>query len=76
MRRSPAKYRDCAARGLSKSETARALAVSVQCVDDMAVRHGIAFTDGRDAANKRRAKDQNGQNHRRFAASVSAMRRQ
>lgn len=40
-------YRDCGERGLSKSETARALGVSVQAVDDMAVRHNIVFRDGR-----------------------------
>ena len=40
-------YRDCAAQGLSKSETARALGVSVQAVDHMAVRHNIVFRDGR-----------------------------
>ena len=45
--RGPDVYRECAERGLSKSETARALGVSVQAVDDMAVRHGIAFKDGR-----------------------------
>ena len=50
MKRGPDVYRDCAARGLSKSETARELGVSPQAVDDMAVRHGIAFRDGRDRA--------------------------
>jgi hypothetical protein len=48
MKRGPEVYRDCAARGLSKSETARELGVSVQAVDDMAVRHNIVFRDGRD----------------------------
>ena len=48
MKRTADVYRECAERGLSKSETARELGVSVQAVDDMAVRHGIAFRDGRD----------------------------
>ena len=50
MKRGPEVYRDCAARGLSKSETARELGVSPQAVDDMAVRHNIVFRDGRDRA--------------------------
>ena len=48
MKRSAEVYRECAARGLSKSETARELGVSPQAVDDMAVRHNIVFRDGRD----------------------------
>ena len=48
MKRGPEVYRECAARGLSKSQTARELGVSVQAVDDMAVRHGTVFRDGRD----------------------------
>lgn len=50
MKRGPEIYRDCAARGLSKSQTARELGVSPQAVDDMAVRHNIIFRDGRDWA--------------------------
>lgn len=50
MRHTAEVYRDCAARGLSKSETARELGVSPQAVDDMAVRHNIVFRDGRDRA--------------------------
>jgi len=46
--RGPEVYRGCAERGLSKSEAARELGVSPQAVDDMAVRHGIAFRGGRD----------------------------
>jgi hypothetical protein len=46
--------RGLAADGLSKSKAARLFGVSPQAVDDMAVRHCIAFKDGRDAANKAR----------------------
>lgn len=49
MKRTAEEYRRCALAGLSKSETARALGVSVQCVDDLAVRHGLSFRDGRKA---------------------------
>lgn len=48
MKRTADVYRECAERGLSKSETARELGVSPQAVDDMAVRHNIIFRDGRD----------------------------
>ena len=48
MKRTADVYRECAARGLSKSQTARELGVSVQAVVDMAQRHDIFFQDGRD----------------------------
>jgi predicted transcriptional regulator len=48
MRRSADVYRECAARGLSKSETARELGVSVQAVVYMAQQYDIFFRDGRD----------------------------
>jgi len=47
MKRGPDVYRECAERGLSKSQTARELGVSVQAVVDMAQRHDIFFQDGR-----------------------------
>ena len=48
MRRTVDVYRECAERGLSKSQMARELGVSVQAVVDMAQRHDIFFRDGRD----------------------------
>ena len=48
MRRGPDAYRECAARGLSKSETARELGVCVQAVVYMAQQYDIFFRDGRD----------------------------
>jgi hypothetical protein len=55
MRRTVDDYRACADLGLSKSDTARELGVTVQAVDDMAVRHNLAFVDGRAFANLARA---------------------
>lgn len=48
MRRGPEVYRECAARGLSKSEAARELGVCVQAVVYMAQQYDIFFRDGRD----------------------------
>ena len=52
MKRTADNYRACAAQGMSKSAAARALGVSVQCVDDMAWRHNIVFRDGRRAVDE------------------------
>jgi hypothetical protein len=55
VRRSVDQYRECADMGLSKADTARELGVTVQAVDDMAVRHNLAFVDGRPYANLARS---------------------